>query len=224
VRLADGDRTTVTRNTHAIAWLDGHVRNPTPRKVIWDLTTRATSRRRVAFRPTGNRSDLHYWLDLAGQGATPSSKLIIARLDKATNTVVIETCGDSLRVLLKHGMLDLARPVRVEVGGRNFQVSPQANREILLRTMIDRGDPNFMFEASITIQEKERRLDGHRPIAGRETEQSSPWERFPTGKIAWFGFGYLGSPTRKATAKLFSAGEIGGLACRLFSMMMRKFR
>jgi predicted esterase len=152
--LADGDRTTVTRNTHAIAWLDGHARNPTPRKVIWDLTTRATSRGKVAFWPTGHRGDLHYWLDLSGQGATPSAKLVIARLDKAANTVVIETCGDSLRVLLKHGMLDLARPVHVEVGGRKFQVSPRPNRAILLRTMIDRGDPNFMFEASITIQNK----------------------------------------------------------------------
>jgi hypothetical protein len=80
---------------------------------------------------------------------------VIARLDKATNSVIVEKCGDYLKVLLRHGMLDLARPVRMKVGGRTFQVSPKATRGNLLQTMIDRGDPNYMFEAWISIQKKE---------------------------------------------------------------------
>jgi predicted esterase len=146
--LANGSRETVSRNTHAIAWLDGHVRNPAPRRLIWDLRTRATSRGKPAL--------LHYWLDLSSKDASlMKTQDVIARLDKATNSVIVEKCGDYLKVLLRHGMLDLARPVRVKVGGRTFQVSPKATRGNLLQTMIDRGDPNYMFEASISIQKKE---------------------------------------------------------------------
>ena len=146
--LANGSRETVSRNTHAIAWLDRHVRNPAPRRLIWDLRTRATSRGKSAL--------LHYWLDLSSKDASlMKTQDVIARLDKATNSVTVEKCGDYLKVLLRHGMLDLAQPVRLKVGGRTFQVSPEATRGNLLQTMIDRGDPNYMFEASISIQKKE---------------------------------------------------------------------
>ncbi len=97
--LKDGAGETEERDTNAISWLDAYVRPPLPPRVVWDLTTTASTR--------GVAGRRHYWLDLGDRDpAKEESKRISVRLDKKTNGVIVEECGPWLRVLLTDGMLD----------------------------------------------------------------------------------------------------------------------
>jgi len=40
----------------------------------------------------------------------------------------------------------------VTVGGKETTVRPAARLRILIETMLDRGDPNYVFEAAVTIE------------------------------------------------------------------------
>ncbi len=149
------DKTTKAVDTNAIRWLSGYTRNPLPGKVVWELSTRANNRWRCDGHPDGTnfwlsaaRGRQFYWLDLTkgDMGGT-----IVARLDKPTNTVIIDQPARWLRILLNGRMLDLSKPVNVRIADKQCQVSPTPNLKTLVHTLADRGDPNYMFEAEIVI-------------------------------------------------------------------------
>lgn len=154
---AEGARESVERNTNAIAWLDHHERDPLPEKIIWQPAVRANSRSSEKLFTTHRRASLFYWLDLSecDPDAFPNADTIIARIDRQRNAITIE--GDlpgALRILLSGDMLDLSRGVTLDwEGGGPLRVLPEPSLRNLLRTLIERGDPNYMFEAAITIGE-----------------------------------------------------------------------
>jgi hypothetical protein len=49
-------------------------------------------------------------------------------------------------------MLDLSKPVTVTVGGTAFTVRAKPNLDTMKRTLEERGDPNYCFEAEITVK------------------------------------------------------------------------
>ena len=155
--LQNGDRSTKTVDANAISWVRQHVRNPWPTRVIWDLRTRAD---RSGVRSTGERlwatpvrGQLFYWLDISGSAKGQSEvDLIDVHMDKAANAIVIEKTTDWLRLLLNGSMLDLSKPVTVKIAGKVFTVTVHPNLRTMARTLVDRGDPNYCFEAEITVE------------------------------------------------------------------------
>ena len=152
--LRNGDRTTKTEDTSAIRWLSRHTRNPLPSHIVWNSVTWA-GRSGVEEEGKGlwlstARGRQFYWLDLT---RGDMAGLIAARLNKPTNTVIIEHSAKSLRVLLSGEMLDLSKPVNVRIGDRERAVTLTPNLKTLVQTLADRGDPNYMFEADIMIED-----------------------------------------------------------------------
>jgi hypothetical protein len=147
--LKTGKSPTVSRNTSAIAWLDTHTRNPTPPRVIWDLTTGADRAAKELWE-LPLRSKQHYWLDVAG--LETGKEEIAARLDKKRNAVVIEDMGEAVRLLLNDDMLDLDKPVAIELHGTVKTATAHRTLGNLVRSLAGRGDPTLMFEASLVVR------------------------------------------------------------------------
>jgi hypothetical protein len=140
-------------NPNASRWLFQYTRNPLPKKVVWDAGTRA-GRGGAEGKDKGlwlstARGRQFYWLDLT-RGDMGGA--VVARVDKATNTVVIDRPARWLRVLLSGRMLDLSKPVNVRIGDKQCRVKRTPNLRTLVQTLADRGDPNYMFEADIIVE------------------------------------------------------------------------
>ena len=154
--LKKGDRKGRKTNTNAIAWVRRHVRNPWPKRVVWDLGTRANRsgiKGDLKLWMTPNRDKQFYWLDISREGgAKVEGNLIDVRIDKAANAITVTKTTTWLRLLLNRRMLDLSKPVTVTVGGKAFTVRPRPNLKTMVRTLVDRGDPSYCFEAEITIE------------------------------------------------------------------------
>lgn len=151
--LSAGDRTTVQRNTNAIAWLKGYTRNPWPSRVVWDLTTRA-DRRGNGVWPMPGHGQQHYWLDIGEHTAqTLGTDEIIASVDTVHNTVVVEKAKTYLKILLSGNMLDLSKTVHIRVGGQQLDVQARPTLQQQARTLLDRGDPQYIFEAQVVLIE-----------------------------------------------------------------------
>lgn len=147
--LDSGATATQERNTSSIAWLDQHTRNPQPDRVIWDRTTAAPRAAPSLWGDTTHGAQ-HYWLDVSGLDAGPTE--IIAHIDRAQNLIVIETLGQAVRLLLNDAMLDLDRPVAVELDGTRREIEVERLIDTLAKTMKQRGDPSHAYVASITAK------------------------------------------------------------------------
>ena len=152
--LGDGDISTRRADTNAVTWLSRHTRDPYPATVIWDLRTTVPDLS-GGDPPRGNpvMGRRHYWLSTGNRRpGSAGADRVVARLDRGANAVRIDQCGRYLRILLNHKMVDLARPVTVQVGGKEHKVRPRPSVENLERTVRERGDPSYMFEAVITVE------------------------------------------------------------------------
>ncbi|MBF0300132.1 MAG: hypothetical protein HQK51_15530 [Oligoflexia bacterium] len=85
--------------------------------------------------------------------STWSNKEIIAKLDANTNTVIIEKSIPYLKVLLRQRMLDLNLPIKISIDGHNiFEIKVEPNVKTMARTLLDRGDSNYIFDVAILIE------------------------------------------------------------------------
>lgn len=141
----------VQRDTNAIAFLESHTREPLPREIVWDRTTIAPSRSAPDLWGGSYRSDLFYWLSVVGHGDRDAGERVVARLETATNAVEVQECGDYLRLLLRADMLDLDRPVTVRIEGQVLKLRLHPSERTMRRTLADRGDPSWMFDAAVTL-------------------------------------------------------------------------
>ncbi|MBF0316212.1 MAG: hypothetical protein HQK52_22535 [Oligoflexia bacterium] len=146
--LRNNDRTTVERNTNAIAWLKRFVRDPLPRRVVWDLQTRAPR--------AGTHGQQNYWLDIGSETVQSLGvQEIVAGYDFASNTITIETPAPTyLKILLKQGMVDFSRDIRVIVNGESLFERVVVKQQTRRRTLLDRGDPNYIFDAALLLSNR----------------------------------------------------------------------
>ena len=73
-------------------------------------------------------------------------------MDRAKNLVVLETLGQTVRLLLNDSMLDLDEPVIVELDGTRRQIQVKRSLNTMVKTLQQRGDPSHMYVASITAK------------------------------------------------------------------------
>lgn len=130
-------------DSNAVHFLDEFVRDPLPRRVIWELKGRYRARMR--------RTDSFYWLKVPGE---VTKGKVIVRLDPENNRIVVErddTKGQ-ITALLRDGMLDLDRPVIVvHPDGRESRHEVSRSEETAAATLKERGDRNYIFTASLAL-------------------------------------------------------------------------
>ncbi len=140
--LEKGDRSILRINSFPPAWMDQFTRDPLPKEVVWDLSTRAPKRAVESF----------YWLTALN---TATEGVIRAAYDRADNRIVLQTEGlnGDFRVLLNEQMVDFDLPITFEVDGEVIQALVTPSRTVLEETTRERGDPNYQFEARISFSE-----------------------------------------------------------------------
>jgi hypothetical protein len=128
------------KNTNAIDFLKQYTRDPYPSRVVWDLETQAPLRSVKSF----------YWLRLEKPSRYGK---IVASYDQSSNRVTIENeaIRSGFTVLLNSKMLDLSKPVYVNISEQEFEIIPQFSTELIRETAFERGDPNYIFSAGIYI-------------------------------------------------------------------------
>lgn len=138
--LESGDASVVKVDANAIRFVEQYVRDPLPRRVVWDLSQRAEKRAVESF----------YWL--RADGGLTEGKIIVS-YDSETNLINVEECTVSGEVtfLLSNDMMDLFAPITVKTpaGSNTFTVTP--DYDLLYETTMERGDYNYQFAAQITI-------------------------------------------------------------------------
>jgi len=140
---------------NSIRWLDQFVRDPVPGKVIWDCATDRdrSGGKQPGFWPTAEKGNLYYWLgkDRYDKDVELDAKRIVVELDTAANLIDVKEVGNFVRFYLKPGMLDLNKDVTVNVAGKTVKARPKLSLRVLVQTMLDRGDPNYVFPACLTL-------------------------------------------------------------------------
>ena len=152
-----GDQSVKKKNTNAIHWLRQHYRSPLPERLHWDLKTGAnregTSKNHPPLWSSPNRSVLHYWIGVDGfPGKKLNTEKVILHCNKKTNTVIVdEIIGNYLKLYLSEKLFGLSKPIHISIGTQELTVIPVLRLQTLLQSLVDRGDPNYMFAASIRL-------------------------------------------------------------------------
>lgn len=153
------DRTSLMANTNAVSWLKKHNRNPWPTRVIWDLTTCANrqglNKDKKMFLRTKNRGLCHYWLQISEEEKKITEEIDVV-VDKKNNAIKINKIGNSLTILLNQEMCDLSKDIIVSVEGKTFKVKAEPHKKNMIRSLLDRGDPYYIFEASLFLEKNSK--------------------------------------------------------------------
>ncbi len=147
--LCGGRVTRRSVDANAVRFLDEFVREPVPRRVIWELD----ARRQASMRAV----ESFYWLRVPSE---IKSGVVTAHLEAATNSVVLERddTGGRVTALLRDGMLDLDRPVRVVLpDGTTFTRAVRREKSMMEQTLRERGDKNWIFSACLPLRAAEEK-------------------------------------------------------------------
>lgn len=154
-------------NTNAIDWVNQYTRNPLPKKIVWDLGTRAKrtlSAGQTLLTAQGDSTklaspqDLFYWLDVSVNQLETHDGKIVAELNREKNEINITeaTHIDKFRVLLNEDMLDFSKSITVTVENQvitnHLNVTPIAS--VMRRTLLERSDKNFVFDTEFILEKK----------------------------------------------------------------------
>ena len=131
----------------ALPWMATHSRNLRPEKIVW-VQDDVTHKR-------------FYWL--AVDKATARSRLVVSR--RGQKIEILEARGvDALLLRLDDSMLDLDQTVTVSHGGETlYEGRPLRRRDVLARTLAERGDPTGVFCAEVRVQLPAQDEGGDRP-------------------------------------------------------------
>lgn len=128
-------------DAEGVRWMEQFSRNMIPDRVVWLQDDVLHSR--------------FYWLAVSDAHAKPRQ---IVTASRRGNRITIEKADpEEVTVLLRDDMLDLEQPVSIHLGDeevfRGFAKRTIAN---LANTLDDRGDPNAMFSARLTVATRVR--------------------------------------------------------------------
>ncbi len=129
-------------NSDAVAYVSQFTRNPLPEKIVWDLSTRAARRMTNSF----------YWLQA---DMNTHEGIITASINSATNTITIkpEKVKGDFAILICPRMIDASKMIHVATPKGKYSVKIEPSREMIYESLIDRGDPNFVYVGKIWYSE-----------------------------------------------------------------------
>ena len=153
--LESGHCMSVQRDTNAVSWVSQRRRDPIPAHLIWDVSTRAFRSPLYDYKGLTAPGDLFYWIDIGGKkSGTCNATRIEAHVDRDSNSVHVmneSECGSWVRILISDRMLDTSCEVKIVVGVHEFRVTLCSSLATMVRTLLERSDPNFMFESEIIL-------------------------------------------------------------------------
>jgi hypothetical protein len=110
------------------------VRNPVPSELSWLMTDKVIKD--------------FFWL----YAPTPSKKQEINATCRDNRiSVTTSTNVTAATVLLDNRLIDFGRPVSLEVNGRTSTLKVEPSLRTLCQTLLQRGDPDLAFTASIEL-------------------------------------------------------------------------
>ena len=126
------------KDAEALPWMMKYTRNPHPTKIIWlqdDVT-----------------HDAFYWLGVPqNQTDLPERPLVTAEIDR--NSIKIESEQlDGITIFLNDQIADLDEDITISFNGTSRTLKPQRTIGNLIRTLISRRDPAYLFPAVIESQ------------------------------------------------------------------------
>ena len=134
-----GNRQAIKRDANAVRWLLKHRRDPHPKQLIWQPTTRANSR--------GERAMYHYWLHV-----DPDNKNTRIEALVENNTVTITEAQDDLSILIDPILVDVTQPITIK---KQDQVLYTGEIVIDLRHLAKsikmRNDPHTIYVNTIAV-------------------------------------------------------------------------
>ena len=130
-------------DTGAVGYVSQFVRDPMPSRLVWDLGTRAASRKITSF----------YWLQ-----ADPAvnAGVIRASFDRETNTYTVEpdeSVSGDFAILFLSGMADTGRPVKVVTPRGEYSLQVNPSEEMMRESFLERMDPNMICVGKILYSE-----------------------------------------------------------------------
>ncbi len=137
-----GLEVTENENTNAVTWVTSFKRDPVPEKLVWDLSTRASSRRDTAY----------YWLRA---DFSVNAGVIQAAYDMETNTVTVKTDGKvngAFSILANPFLMDFDRPLRIVTDSGEYTENIKADPEVIARALNETGDPFLAWSAEIPVR------------------------------------------------------------------------
>ena len=124
-------------NTSAVDYVSGFTRNPAPKTVVWNLSTRAEKRTVSSF----------YWLKA---DASVTEGLITAILSgDNTITVYPEDVSGDFSILVNPALLDVSRPIQIMTPEGGYEVRVNPSRETMYASIRETGDPSLAWVAEI---------------------------------------------------------------------------
>jgi hypothetical protein len=120
----------------ALPWMAKFTRDLRPARIVWVQSSRTHAR--------------SYWL--AVDEPVRGARLVVEREGQTVR--IVEASGvDQLRIRLDDTMLDLDQPVRVVREDEVlFEGLVSRTREVLERTLAERGDPRGMWPAEVVVE------------------------------------------------------------------------
>lgn len=125
-----------------IAEMIKHTRNPIPQEISWELTV--------------NNIPSFYWLHLP----TPEKGQKIEAACK-DNVITLDTENvNEIHILLDNRLVDMNKDVTVRSNGKDIKIDPKPSLETICQTLMDRGDPKYMFATRIVVTQTSRQPGG----------------------------------------------------------------
>lgn len=122
----------------AVEWMAKISRNPLPDKVVWKQAPVTHER--------------FYWLTIPAEDAKGGQLVVASRKGQAVTIEKAEGVK-TLTVLLNDAMMNLDEPVKVTMNGRTLFEGPiRRSIAAIYTTLADRGDPEMVFPAAVTVQ------------------------------------------------------------------------
>jgi hypothetical protein len=121
-----------------IPWMSKYRRNKLPERIVWKQDDVLHER--------------FYWLHMPASACKPRAEVIVSRKGQVFTIEKAEV--KQLTIRLSDAMADLDQPiiVRLQQGDVLFQGRSVRRIKTLVRTLLERGDPSYLFESSISMQ------------------------------------------------------------------------
>lgn len=160
--VSQSNRESTMSNTNAVEWLSQYERKSIPEVITWDLATFANRPVSYGARllPKDEHKNLLSPLDSLNawiavlETNDRSAGFLQASISDQENSIEIDSIDNirSLKILLKKQYFDFEKPISLFIDGVFLdKILAKPNLSIMTRSLLERGDPNYIFHAEITL-------------------------------------------------------------------------
>lgn len=128
-------------NGNAVDYVNRFTRNPVPPLIVWNLETRADSRKLNSF----------YWL--SADTSVNKGTIMAASPEENQFTVTPEGLNGDFSILVNPMMTDVSRPIRITTPEGTFLVRVNPSMEMLQSSLRLTGDPSQIWAAEISYRD-----------------------------------------------------------------------